>query len=380
LITLESSAQYPGLQFFLTFIRYNLPMRSLLIAIVLLLGLIFVFVNLADMQATVETLQRGNWLFLLLAFGVQAAWVLNVAASFRAVYRAIGLDEEIGRLFMAVSAANFINVVAPSGGMGGIAVFISQARRRGYSAARVTVAGGLVVLFDYIGFLCVLFVGLLVLMRRNNLNMVELTSTAILVFVAGVLAGLIYLGMHSAEEMGRALAWMARLVNRIFRPFIHREYLSEQRAFAFAHDAHEGLAQLRQQPGNLLLPAALGLSSKALLVVILFLAFMAFGVPFSPGTLIAGFSIGYLFLIVSPTPAGIGFVEGALTLGLRSLHVPLGDATVVALAYRGLTLWIPLFFGMLAFRWLSRGENVKPLPGFEGKPPADSQYPPSNEQ
>jgi uncharacterized membrane protein YbhN (UPF0104 family) len=96
--------------------------------------------------------------------------------------------------------------------------------------------------------------------------------------------------------------------------------------------------------------------------------------------LIAGFSIGYLFLIVSPTPAGIGFVEGALTLGLRSLHVPLGDATVVALAYRGLTLWIPLFFGMLAFRWLSRGENVKPLPGFEGKPPADSQYPPSNEQ
>jgi hypothetical protein len=87
-------------------------------------------------------------------------------------------------------------------------------------------------------------------------------------------------------------------------------------------------------------------------VVILALVFLAFNVPFSPGTIIAGFSIGYLFWIVSPTPAGIGFVEGGLALALTTLNVSLGAAAVITLAFRGITFWIPLLFGMIAFRVL----------------------------
>jgi hypothetical protein len=85
---------------------------------------------------------------------------------------------------------------------------------------------------------------------------------------------------------------------------------------------------------------------------VLFLVFMAFKVPVTLGTLVAGFSIGNLFNIVSPTPSGIGIVEGTLTLALASLHVPLAAATVVALAYRGIVFWLPLFLGMVTFRWI----------------------------
>ena len=81
-------------------------------------------------------------------------------------------------------------------------------------------------------------------------------------------------------------------------------------------------------------------------------------VPVSAGTLIAGFSISYLFMIVSPTPAGIGVVEGFLTVALSSMYVPLSDATVITLAYRGITFWIPLFIGLLAFRWTSRADKI----------------------
>jgi uncharacterized membrane protein YbhN (UPF0104 family) len=66
-----------------------------------------------------------------------------------------------------------------------------------------------------------------------------------------------------------------------------------------------------------------------------------------------------MFMIVSPTPAGIGVVEGALTLGLHSLNVSLGNAALVALAYRGITFWIPLLFGMLSLRWLGRAEKIQ---------------------
>ncbi len=128
---------------------------------------------------------------------------------------------------------------------------------------------------------------------------------------------------------------MTHQVNRILRPFIHREYLSEARAHLFAQDTSDALNELRQKPKNLFLPAILGITSKAFLVLILLLMFLAFSVPVTLGQLIGGFSIGYLFLIVSPTPAGLGFVEGGLTLALTTLNVPIGAAAVITLAYRG---------------------------------------------
>ncbi len=334
-------------------------MRKVIIAIALFLGLFFVFTKMAEVQAILDTLKRGDWRFVGLALGLELVWLLNVAASYRAIYRILGLDEKIEKLFYMAAAANFVNIVAPSVGVGGMAVFISEARRQGYSSARVTVAGVLFVLFEYIGFIFVLCLGLFVLFRRNNLNSGELVASAVLVAVSGFLALLIFLGMRSAKTLGRFLAWMGRQVNRILRPFIKHDYLSERRAHEFAHDIAEGLSELRHKRGNLVLPAALALSSKALLISILFLMFLAFKVPFSVGTLIAGFSIGYLFLIVSPTPAGIGVVEGALTLALTSLNVSLGAAAVLTLAYRGITFWVPLLGGMVAFRWLSQTEKVE---------------------
>ena len=47
-------------------------------------------------------------------------------------------------------------------------------------------------------------------------------------------------------------------------------------------------------------------------------------------------------------------MEGVLTVTLRSLNVPLGSAAVITLAYRGFTFWLPLLFGIVAFRILER--------------------------
>ncbi|MEN6393539.1 MAG: lysylphosphatidylglycerol synthase domain-containing protein, partial [Anaerolineaceae bacterium] len=78
----------------------------------------------------------------------------------------------------------------------------------------------------------------------------------------------------------------------------------------------------------------------------------------SLGTLIAGFTIGYLFLIVSPTPAGIGVVEGVLTISLRSLNVTLSDSAIITLAYRGITFWVPFIIGFFALRILTHGGEI----------------------
>lgn len=334
-------------------------MRRFLIALVLLLTVFFVFSRLTEVSDVWRTLGKGDWRWLTLAAAVQGAWLLNVAASLRAIYRLLGVEEGIGHLIPVAAAANFVNVVAPSMGMGGMAIFVVDGQRRNLPSGRVTTGVALYVVYDYLGFLIVLALGLGILSQRHQLGTGDLVAAAIFTVTAIVLGALVYAGMRSAERLEHLLTSLGHLVNRLLRPFLRRDYLSMARAHLFAVEVSQGLHEARRSRGGLVLPAALALSNKALMISILFLVFVAFGQPFSVGTLVAGFSIGYLFLIVSPTPSGIGFVEGAMTLVLNSLGVPLAAAAIVTLAYRGVTFWFPLLYGMIAFRLV--GRSTAPL-------------------
>jgi uncharacterized membrane protein YbhN (UPF0104 family) len=239
-----------------------------------------------------------------------------------------------------------------------IAVYIAYAQRRGCSTAKVTVACVLYVWFEYIGTLSIVVLGLAELARRNDLHWPEITASLILLAGGLGIGLLLYLGMKSAAALGNALASMAWVVNTVCRPFIHRDYLSTNRAYFFSREIAEGIAILRVHPGWAYKPLLLALANKGLLLLVLALSFLAFDVPVDVGTLVAGLSIAQLFLIVSPTPAGIGIVEGVLAVGLRSLGLAMEDAAVVTLVYRGFSFWMPLLVGMVTIRLLNRGKTA----------------------
>jgi uncharacterized protein (TIRG00374 family) len=266
--------------------------------------------------------------------------------------------------------------------MGGIAVFAADARKRGHSTGRVTTAAALFVLYDYLATLIVVLMGLVVLFRRGKLYAAEISAAAIILLLAIALAGLLYLGMRSGERLASALVWTGTRINRVMSIFSKRRQLDLESARHFALDAAEGLTQARRSPDGLLLPFALAMSNKALMMAILFLMFMAFGQSFTIGTLVAGYAVGYLFTIVSPTPSGIGFVETAMTLGLNSLRVPLAPAALIVLGYRAYTLWLPFLYGMIAIRWVGKSSGeyhtegaAKPLPNPSSTPPPQDPTP-----
>ncbi|HLF02324.1 MAG TPA: lysylphosphatidylglycerol synthase transmembrane domain-containing protein [Anaerolineales bacterium] len=327
-------------------------MRRLIFALILLAAIIFIISNFGSFQNFAAVLQMGNPVWIGLAFIVQGTWLLNVSAQYRTALRTVGIERNMRDLFVLMLGSNFLNVVAPSGGVSGMALFLDDARRRGISTARVTIAGVIHVMFDYIAFCCVLALGLLVLIRRNTLSPIELVPSAIMFGTAIGLSAVVVLGMRSADALERLLVTAARAVNWAVRPVIRRGYLSEAAAQRFALDTAEGFRTLRHQPrGGWIFPFALALSSKALLITLLFLVFLVFDQPFSVGTLTAGFSIGFLFQIVSPTPMGIGVVEGAMTIVLRTLRVPLEAAVIITIVFRGFTLWLPLLYGAIALHF-----------------------------
>ena len=333
-------------------------MRKLFLVVVLFLGIAVVVLSFGELETILFTLQKAHLGYFLLAILIQMAWLLTTGRMYKSVYRLLGLDESILALSRIAAAANFINIVAPTAGMGGVALFAAEARRRGHPAGRVTVAAALFLSLDHAAFLFVLALGLIVLARRNDLDASEISASLFMLGIAVSYAFILYLGYRSEKKLGDLLAKMVRFINRIVRPFLKREYLSENRAREFAHEVAEGFSGLTGRPAILVRPILWGILDKILLMSILVCAFLSFEVPFSTGTIIAGFSIAYLFLVVSPTPSGIGIVEGLMPVALSSLNVNWSQAVVITIAYRTVTFWVPFGLGAWAFRSLhSAGEE-----------------------
>jgi uncharacterized protein (TIRG00374 family) len=329
-------------------------MRRIIFFIVIFLAVAFVISSFTDLQNILDTLKRSNLSFLLIAFLFEIICLYNTSATFGALYRLVGLTEMQWPMFLMTTAANFVNVIMPSAGVGGIAVFLDAARQRKIPAGRVMVVGVLYLLYEYASLFCMLTLGFIVLIRRHNLLPGELVAASFLLMVALADGTILVLGYKSSERLGKLLAWLARLANRILRPFLHRDIFKIESAYKFSRDVAEGIATIRGSHKNLIWPFLFTLNNKALLLCILAFTFLALNTPFSVGTLVGGFSVSYLFFYASPTPSGVGIVEGILPVTLNTLRVPYTEAVLITLAFRGVTVWFPLILGGIAFRLLHR--------------------------
>ena len=117
-------------------------MRKFLIALVIFLGIVFILGRISEVETMVMTLRRGDIRFILLALLCLAIWLVNVAASYRAVLRVVGIDEQLKDLIPLAAASYFTNIVTPTGGASGAALLMSEARKRKFSTARSMVARG----------------------------------------------------------------------------------------------------------------------------------------------------------------------------------------------------------------------------------------------
>ncbi|MBN8655947.1 MAG: flippase-like domain-containing protein [Anaerolineae bacterium] len=333
-------------------------MNKLFVFVALFLGMVVVLLSFGELETILRTLQSAHLGFFLLALTIQTIWFISSGRMYQSIFRLLGVQEDVFTLSRIATAANFINIVAPTAGAGGVALFAAEAHRRGHPTGKVTVAAALFLLLDQAAFLVILALGLIVLVRRNDLNAGEISASLFLLAIAVTYATVLYVGYRSAEKLGNLLAKFVRGINWVVRRFRKENYLSEARAHEFAHEIADGFSGLTEQPSSLIRPVLWGIFDKGLLMLVLTCSFLAFEVPFSAGTIIAGFSMAYLFLIVSPTPSGIGIVEGLMPIALSSLNVNWSQAVVITLLYRAVTFWFPLGVGAWAFRSLHTGERL----------------------
>lgn len=273
--------------------------------------------------------------------------------SYYVIYRLVGIKESYLHMVTLSSAAvNFVRIVTPSAGIATLLLFISDAKEKGISSARVTFACMLYLLFDYFSLFITALVGLLILQSNQQLTWVEITATCLLGGIIGGLVLVLFLSNKHLDLLKKILGVIIQTLNRIIRIFSKKTRISDEQIIHFSEEIHIGAQTIHNNIRLLFLPTGLAFVNKALLISILSILFLAFGLAFDLGVVISGFTLGYLFTIISPTPSGMGVMEGMMTLALNTLGVELESAAILTLAFRAITFWTPFFLGMVAFRTL----------------------------
>ncbi len=326
---------------------------QILLIVILLLATLFLATQVSHLEDFARVLASGHPLWIGLGVLLVLAWQVAQAAQFRAAHRAVGVQQSLLSMLPVVAANNFVLIALPSANLSTFALFLANARRHTAPPERTAVAVAVFAVFQYLGLTASIALALLALATRGVLHPLEWLP-ALPLFALGLGQYVVLLlAMRSPARLERAALWLAERLNRLSRRLLRRELVAMERVHQACHNAAGGLDSMRQNgPRAQLILFIYGLLSQALLAIVLAVLLRAFGQHAYPATVLAGLGMAGLYTVVSPTPLGLGVVEGGVAIVLTSLGLNAGAALIVSLAFRGLTLWLPVLYGFVALQAL----------------------------
>ena len=320
-----------------------------------LLTLAFVWLllsRLTEIETLIQTLAEGRWRWIVAAFVLQALYFLFYAASYRTAFATVGIPSRMKDLIPLTFAAIFANTTAPTGGAAGGALLVEDAARRGHSRARAAAGFLLHMATDYGAFCIMLLVGLGVLAQRADLHWYELTAALFLLLYVASISGALLLGIWLPQWLHNTFAWLQRQVNRMGAWVRKPTLLTDDWSARNAEELIEASRAITTHPRQLAITLLFTAIFHSLEIATLYVLFVAFNLPANMGVVIAGYSMIILFSIISPTPNGVGLVEGLMPIIFASLDLPADLATIVVLSFRGITFWLPLLIGFVLMQRL----------------------------
>jgi phosphatidylglycerol lysyltransferase len=319
--------------------------------ILLVLTVLFLWVVVSQftkLEQLKTTLAQGQWPWVLAAVLSQMAYYTVFTASYQAAFYTVGIHTRTRDLIPVTLGSLFVNVVVPVGGAGGAALFAEDLARRGKSAAGAATGVLLQLIADFSAFTLLLIPGMVYLFIEHDLKVYEIVAAVILLLLTIGLSSILLIGIWKPDWLHRLFSWSHRSANWVFGRLNRSLSLADDWAQKNAEEFNQAAAAVAGHPSRLMRTVGIALLAHLIDIATLYLLFLAFNQPIGLGTLVAGYAVGILFWIVSITPQGIGVVEGLMALTFTSLGIPGAVAATVALAFRGLTFWLPMLLGFFA--------------------------------
>ena len=330
--------------------EFRLDWRRVILLILLVLLTIWIFSRFADLRDLAATLSQAHAGWLLVALGVYLLYFVMDAQLYRFGFATVGVASRVWELLPVMFTAYFVNALAPSGGAAGAALFVDDAVQRGESGPRTAVGAVLVLLSDLATLLPFLLFSVVYLHRQGKLFFYDILSSAVFVLVVGILATGLVLARHRYNLLCRVLSGVQRTVNWLGARFGRPDLLAQDWAAGNARELEQGAAAIVGQPRALAVTVGWATLIHIVNLVGLYVIFQAFDQPVRLGTLVAGFSMGIVFWVVTLVPRGLAAVEGIMTLVFTKLGIPPEEGAAVVLTFRAAMFWLPLVIGFLALR------------------------------
>ncbi|HEV8298006.1 MAG TPA: lysylphosphatidylglycerol synthase transmembrane domain-containing protein [Acidimicrobiales bacterium] len=315
------------------------------------LAAVFLWLNRGDIRPAWNDVLGARPGWIVLAIALTFAFMVNLGALHYAAQRATAAGPHLGRILLTAAGAHALNQLTKSGGMSGLALFRSDARRHGRPVGAVTAAYLLVTVLSEVGFAVALVSALVVVWIDGRITGSELAATAGFALLIGLHIGLLVLGTRDRDRMRRISALPARAWARMTRraPRTNTSSIDE---------LYDALHLLRRQRGAIIPAVALALAGEAIGIALLWSCLRAVGVHAGVSTPFVGYAVSVLFAIVGFLPGGLGFVEVSLGAVLVSFGLRGSTAAAVVVLYRVFELWLPLVIGGAAAHVVRRERTV----------------------
>lgn len=274
-------------------------------------------------------LVSGIWYWMVLAILLQAVHFMLHSTALREGMGSVGIDRKRRDMIPVILASLAVNVAAPTMNVSGAAFTVEEARKKGFPPVSALAGMIITVLSDGIVFLLGSFLVVFLLFWNQELTPSVLLGVLIFASIVLALTGLAFLFWKKPQT----LSWIFRIAGK-----------EREKSWKAEWEKFVGTAFPLHKIRNVFGYEVLSHSVKVLSLGVVFLAFNS-----DPASLvlITTYIVSVLFVILSPTPMGIGFAEGGMILTMVGFGMPQSEATAIAIAFRGISFWIPLLIGSL---------------------------------
>lgn len=308
----------------------------------MIVALFLIVPRLAGQAHAIQLIEQATPAWLAVAVAVECVSLLFYSLLFRRLLGLLHWPVTLGlalRINLAgLAAAHLFS----AGGVGGAAVTYRVLQKRGMPHSLVLIAVIFQNAFAYLLLFALFAAGLAVLVLRGEGGDASTLIAAALVALLVVVAGYgFWLLNHPTSLRRRArgvVGWLERRIKRLeVDPVLLEEYLD---------GVIDGWRRLRREGWRHLRNFGLAAGYWAFDICCLLLVMAAFHTGVAPDKAIIAYAVANVVGTFSPTPGGLGAVEGVMIALLVGFGMPSAAAVAVVLVYRLINFWLPIPAGL----------------------------------
>jgi glycosyltransferase 2 family protein len=320
-------------------------LRRSIIFLVIVAVLYLLLPKLIDSEKSIEYLRQGAWQLLLVAVVLEFIALLGYANLFRHLLDVLDIRLSLRRMYGIVLAGLAVSHVFSAGGAAGWVVSYNALRKKEVPHGLVFVAIAAQNFFNYAVLWALFLLAMAYGLVSGTLSPARYALALVLIgFFLWLTAYGFYL-YNRRTKMRRRVAQFAATVNRLSR----KERISQAHIDEWLDHLFLGMRRMSTHRGAKRLAATYSCAFWLFDISCLALVFAAFSYRVGFTALVMSYVVAYAVGTLSPTPGGLGAIEGILIGMLVGFGVPSTVAVTVVLVYRLINFWLPIPPGLVSY-------------------------------